>query len=188
MKKYFGLALLTVAALAIVFTACAVKPQAAIDAAQASVAAVVKAGADKYAPAELKTIQDDLTAALDQVTNKKYKEAGEALVKIKADADALLAAIPAKIEAAKTSALGLQTTVQTTLTEVKTIFDKNKWKIKQADRKAVETEMTGLNGALPEVKKAVEAQDWIGAASKATTLKDSAVALLEKINKLLGKK
>jgi hypothetical protein len=61
-------------------------------------------------------------------------------------------------------------------------------KIKQADRKAVETEMTGLNGALPEVQTAGDGQDWIGAASKATTLKDSAAALLEKINKLLGKK
>ncbi len=188
MKKHFGVAVLTVVALAMAFTACAVKPQAAIDAAQAAVTAVVNAGADKYAPAELKTIQDNLTAALDQVTNKKYKEAGEALVTIKADADALLAALPAKIEAAKTSALGLQTVVQTTLTEVKTLFDKNKWKIKQADRKVVETEMTGLNGALPEVQKAVEAQDWIGAASKATTLKDSAAALLQKITKLLGKK
>jgi hypothetical protein len=188
MKKHYGVAVLTVVALALAFTACAVKPQAAIDAAQASVTAVVNAGADKYAPAELKTIQDDLTAALDQVTNKKYKEAGEALVKVKADADALLAALPAKIEAAKTSALGLQTAVQTALTEVKALFEKNKWKIKKADRTAVETEIKGLDGTLPEVQQAVEAQDWIGAASKATSLKDSAAALMEKINKFLGKK
>jgi maltodextrin utilization protein YvdJ len=187
MKKHFGVAVLTIVALAMAFTACAVKPQAAIDAAQAAVAAVVNAGADKYAPAEIKTIQDDLTAALDQVTNKKYKEAGEALVKIKADADALLAALPAKIEAAKTSALGLQTAVKAALTEVKTIFEKNKWKITRPNRTALDTEIKGLDGTLPEVQTAVDAQDWIGATAKATTIKDSAAAILEKIKKLLSK-
>jgi maltodextrin utilization protein YvdJ len=187
MKKHFGLAVLTVVALAIAFTACAVKPQAAIDAAQAAVTAVVNAGADKYAPAELKTIQDNLTAALDQVTNKKYKEAAQALATIKTDADALLAAIPAKIEAAKTSALGLQTAVQAALTELKTIFEKNKWKITRPNRTALDTEIKGLDGTLPEVQTAVDAQDWIGATAKATTIKDSAAAILEKIKKLLSK-
>lgn len=187
MKKHFGLALLTLVALAMAFTACAVKPQEAIDAAQASVTAVVNAGADKYAPAELKAIQDNLTAALDQVTNKKYKEAALALATIKTDADALLAALPARIEAAKSSALGLQTAVKATLTELKTIFEKNKWKISRPDRTALDTEIKGLDGTLPEVQTAVDGQDWIGATAKATTIKDSAAAILEKLKKLLSK-
>jgi hypothetical protein len=186
-KHRYGIALLMIVALAFAFNACATKPQAAIDAAQAAVTAAVDAGADKYAPAELQTIQDDLTAALDQVTNKKYKEAALALATIKTDADNLLAAIPAKIEAAKSSALGLQAVVQTTLAEVKTLFEKNKWKIKKADRTALDTEIKGLDGTLPEVQTAVDGQDWIGAAAKATSIKDSAAAILEKINKLLGK-
>jgi len=186
-KHHYGMVLLMAVALALAVTACAVKPQAAIDAAQAAVTAAVDAGADKYAPAELKTIQDNLTAALDQVTNKKYKEAALALVTIKTDADNLLAAIPAKIEAAKTNALGLQAMVQTALAEVKTLFEKNKWKIKKADRTALDTEIKGLDGILPEVQTAVDGQDWIGAAAKATTINDSATAILEKIKKLLGK-
>jgi len=186
-KHRYGIALLMIVALAFVFNACATKPQAAIDAAQAAITAAVNAGADKYAPAELKTIQDNLTAALDQVTNKKYKEAALALGTIKADADALLAAVPGKIEAAKTEAFGLQTAVQGALTEVKGLFDKNKWKIKQADRKALDTEIKGLDAGLPEVQTALDGQDWLGAAAKATSLKDTAAAIIGKINKFLGK-
>ena len=186
-KHRFGFALLAIVALAFVFNACATKPQAAIDAAQAAVTAAVNAGADKYAPAELQTIQDNLTAALDQVTNKKYKEAALALATIKTDADNLLAAVPAKIEAVKTEALGLQTAVQTSLTEVKALFEKNKWKIKKADRTAVDTEIKGLEAGLPEIQTALDGQDWLGAAAKATSLKDTAVAILAKINTFLGK-
>jgi hypothetical protein len=186
-KHHFGIALLMAVAVAFAFNACATKPQEAIDAAQAAVTAAINAGADKYAPAELKTIQDNLTTALDQVTNKKYKEAALALAAIKTDADALLAAVPAKIEAAKTTALSLQTAVQASLTEVKALLGKNKWKIKKAERTALDTEIKGLEDNMPAIQTALDGQDWLGAASQATMLKDSAAAILEKINKLLGK-
>ena len=92
---------------AFVFTSCAKQPTKEMDAAKAAIESVTQAKGDVYAVDELKKLNDDLTAATDEVTAmskkffKKYGKAKEMLAKIVTDADAVKAQIPARIEEAK---------------------------------------------------------------------------------------
>jgi hypothetical protein len=93
--------------LAFLFAACAKQPTQEMDNAKASLENVTKAEADIYAKDELKKLNDDLTAAQDEVSAqskklfKKYGRAKEMLAKIKTDADALVPVIEARKEISK---------------------------------------------------------------------------------------
>ena len=81
--KYY-VACLMVLALALVFIGCAKPPEAEKQAAQAAMDAAVKAGADKYAAADLDAAKKTWDTAEAQVKDKKYKEAKEGYVAAKA--------------------------------------------------------------------------------------------------------
>jgi TonB family protein len=93
-----------VALLAFLLTACAKQPTQEMDNAKAALETVTKAGADIYAKDELKKLNDDLTAAQNEVNAqskklfKKYSGAKEMLATIKTDADALVPVIEARKE------------------------------------------------------------------------------------------
>ncbi len=101
MKNYIRVFML-VALLAMLFAACAKQPTQELDQAKASLEAVPKAEADIYAKDEFKKLNDDLTAAQDEINTqskrlfKKYGRAKEMLAKIKTDADALVPVIEAR--------------------------------------------------------------------------------------------
>lgn len=108
--------LVLVLAIAVVLTGCK-QPTQLIDDAKAAIEDVTKAGADKYAADDLQKLNTDLTAALDEVNAqdkkflKKFGTAKEMLTKLKTDVDALKAALPAKIEAAKNAAIDRKSVV-----------------------------------------------------------------------------
>ncbi|MCR4396954.1 MAG: hypothetical protein NUW07_09535, partial [Candidatus Saccharicenans sp.] len=95
--------------------------------------ALVKAGGNIYAKDELKKCNDDLQAAMDEVNAqskklfKKYGPAKEMLAKVKADAEAVQAMIPARKEEAKNAALSA-------LNEAKAAFDQAKALLEKAPK------------------------------------------------------
>ena len=95
MKKIWVL-LLTLA-LTATLSACGKQPVAEIDATKAAMDAATAEGAEKYAADDLKTVNDAMSAAMEEIKGqdgkmfKNYDKAKEMLTKVKADADTLKA-------------------------------------------------------------------------------------------------
>jgi hypothetical protein len=176
------------------FTSCAKQPTQAMDAAKAAVEAATKEGASVYAADELKKVNDDLQAAMDEVTTqskkffKKYGTAKEMLAKVQADADALKATIPAKKEAAKNAAVQAQTEARAALDEAKMMLDKApKGKGTKADIEAMKADLAGLEASFPEIQTAIDGEDYFGASNKAATIKEKAAAITEQVKAAIEK-
>jgi chromosome segregation ATPase len=189
-------ALVMVLTLAVVLVACK-QPTAQIDSAKAAIDDVLKGGADKYAPEELKTVQADLSKAMDEIAAqdkkffKKFGAAKEMLDKVKADAEALKAALPAKIEVVKNEAVKLQGELQTGINEVKELMKKApKGKGTDKDLAALKGDLEGADTEFAGIQKALDGQDYIGALNtaksiqaKVTGVKDQIQAALDKTKK-----
>jgi hypothetical protein len=186
--------LVLVLAIAVVLTGCK-QPTQLIDDAKAAIEDVTKAGADKYAADDLKKLTTDLTAALDEVNAqdkkflKKFGTAKEMLTKLKTDVDALKAALPAKIEAAKNAAIQLQSEAKAAIDEAKALLAKApKGKGTAKDIEAMKAELTGAETAFAEIQTALDAQDYIGAADKAKSIKEKAAAVTSQVQAAIEKK
>jgi len=186
--------LVLVLAIAVVLTGCK-QPTQLIDDAKAAIEDVTKAGADKYAADDLIKLNTDLTAALDEVNAqdkkflKKFGTAKEMLTKLKADVDALKAALPAKIEAAKNAAIQLQSEAKAAIDEAKALLAKApKGKGTAKDIEAMKAELTGAETAFAEIQTALDAQDYIGAADKAKSIKEKAAAVTSQVQAAIEKK
>jgi len=173
---------------AFVLASCAKPPTQQMDAAKAAVEACKTEGADVYAKDEFKKLNDDLQAALDQVTAKKYKQAREMLIKVQADADALKATIPAKKEEAKNAAIAAQGEARTALDEAKALLEKApKGKGTKADIEAFTADLKGLEDSFPEIQAAIDNGDFFGAKDKAVAIKDKATSISDQIKQAIEK-
>ena len=186
--------LVLVLAIAVVLTGCK-QPTQLIDDAKAAIEDVTKAGADKYAAGDLQKLNADLTAALDEVNAqdkkffKKFGTAKEMLTKLKTDVDALKAALPAKIEAAKNAAIQLQSEAKAAIDEAKALLAKApKGKGTAKDIEAMKAELTGAETAFAEIQTALDAKDYIGAADKAKSIKEKAAAVTSQVKAAIEKK
>ncbi len=182
------------AAAALVFSACGSKPTKAIDDTKAAIEALATEGADKYAPEEYKKLNDDYTAALDEVKGqegklfKKYGKAVELLNQVNTEAAALKTELPAKIEAAKSAAIALQTEAQTAVTEAEALLKKAPMgKGSKADIDAFKADLKGLTESLPQIQTALDAKDYVGAADQAKAIKDKATSIIDQINAAIAK-
>lgn len=176
------------------FTSCAKQPTQQIDEAKAAIAAVQAAKGNIYAKDELKKLNDDLQAALDEVNAqskklfKKYGKAKEMLAKVKTDAEAVKALIPARIEEAKNAALTAQNEAKAAFDEAKALLDKApKGKGTKADIEAMKADLAGLEAQLTEVQTAIDGEDYFGAKDKALSIKDKAAAIAEQVKAAIAK-
>jgi hypothetical protein len=186
--------LVLVLAIAVVLTGCK-QPTQLINDAKAAIEDVQKAGADKYAADDLKKLNTDLTAALDEVNAqdkkffKKFGTAKEMLTKLKTDVDALKAALPAKIEAAKNAAIQLQSEAKAAIDEAKALLAKApKGKGTAKDIEAMKGELTGAETAFAEIQTALDAKDYIAAQDKAKSIKEKAAAVAGQVKAAIEKK
>ncbi len=188
--------LILVLTLAVVLVGCK-QPTALVDSAKAAIDDVIKAGADKYAPVELAAVQDSLTKAMDEIAGqdkkffKKFGPAKEMLDKIKVDAEALKAALPAKIDAVKTEAVAMQASLGTMIVEVKDMLKKApKGKGTAKDLEALAGDLAGAETEAAGIQTALDAQDYIGAlntakavTAKVTSVKEQIQAAIDKVKK-----
>jgi DNA mismatch repair ATPase MutS len=193
MKKGLTKNLVVVLAIAFVLSACK-QPTALIDGAKAAIEDVTKAGADKYAAAELKALNDDLAKATDEINAqdkkffKKFGAAKDMLTQITTKAGEMKAQIPAKIEAAKTLAVELQGEAQTALTEAKDLLAKApKGKGTAKDLEVLKADLTGAETAFAEIQAALDASDFIAAQDKAKSVKEKAAAIADQVKQAIEK-
>lgn len=185
--------LVLVLAIALVLAACK-QPTQQINEAQAVIDEIAKAGADKYAAAEFKTLGDDMKAAQDEIAVqdkkffKKFGTAKDMLAKVKTDAEALKAALPGKIEAAKNAAIAIQAEAKTAIDEAKALLEKApKGKDTKKDIEALKADLAGAETAFAEIQTALDATDYLGAADKAKSVKEKAVAVADQVKAAIEK-
>ncbi len=178
----------------LVFSSCAKQPGTEIDAAKAAIQAVVDAKGDIYAQDELKKLNDDMQAAVDGINAqskkffKKYGASKEALAQIVADADAVKALLPARIEEAKAVAETALNEAKAAWDEAKAFLEKApKGKGTQADIAAMKADLAGLETGLGEAITSFDAEDYVGAMEKAGAIKEKAVSISDQIQAAMAK-
>ena len=179
---------------AFLFTSCGKQPTQEISQAEAAVNDAIKEGADVYAKEELKKLQDDLAAAMEEVNTqgkkvfKKYGNAKKMLLQVKTDAEALKATIPAKKEEAKNDALKALDEAKVAVEEAKALLAKApKGKGTKADIEAFTADLKGLEDMLTEVQQGIDTEDYFGATDKAKIIKEKAISISDQIKAAIEK-
>lgn len=173
---------------------CAKLPTEEINAAKASVDAVVAEGAQKFAAEDAKKLNDSMQAAQDEIkvqdgkTFKDYAKTKELLAKVKADAETLKAGLAAKKEEAKKNAATAQEAAKTSVAEAKALLAKApKGKGSKADIEALKADLKGIEDSLAEVKSANGSEDYNAAIEKSNAIKGKAAAISDQIKKAMEK-
>lgn len=196
MNKIMGM-FFSVLFIAILFiTGCAKPPAEDIDAAKNAVESAKSAGAVKYLPDDAGKVNDELTAALDEVSIqdgkfalfRKYDKAKEILALVKNNAEKLKTDTIAKKEEAKKNA-------ETAIGEAKGAIDNAKSMLEKApagketkaDIEAMKGDIQGLESSLPEVQNAINSEDYDSAASKAKSIKEKADAVSSQVQQAIEK-
>jgi len=164
-----------------VLAGCGSQPAQEMEGAKAAVDAVVADGGEKFAGAETKELSGALSAAMEEIKAqdgkffKSYDKAKDMLVKVKADADALKAGLPAKKEQAKADATAALAAAGEAVGAAKAALAKApKGKGAAADLEAFKGDVQGLDAALAEVQPLIESQDYSAAKDKAASIKAKA--------------
>ena len=173
---------------------CGKQPTEKMNAAKSVVDSVIADGAEKYAPEDAKKINDELTAALDEIKvqdgkmMKNYGKAEEMLAKVQADADALKTSLPMKKEEAKNNALAAQEGAKTAIEDAKKLLSKApKGKGSRADIEAMKADVKGLEDSLGEVQASVNTEDYAAATEKAKSIQEKATEVSSQITQAMEK-
>ena len=176
------------------FTSCAKQPAQQMDAANAAIQAVADAKGGIYAAEELSKLKGDLQAAMDEINAqskkffKKYGPAKEMLAQVVADAEAVNAMIPGRIEEARMAAETAISGAKTAWDEANALLAKAPvGKGSKADIEAMKSDLAGLEAAMAEVQGAFDAEDYFGAKDKAMAVKDKAAAISEQVQAAIAK-
>lgn len=186
MKK-FAIVLL----LALSLVACQEPPQAAIDSAKAGLTAAETAEAAKYAQAELSAAQEAQRAADAEVAAqaekfalfRNYEQAQKLYADAQAKADAAAQAAAANKAKAKTEAETAAASAETAANDAKAAVDtlsacKRKPKGFDADVEALKGRADGLVAEIGPIKAAVSSEDFMGATTRANSVRDQSTALV----------
>ena len=188
--RYLILSMLVV----FMFVGCSKQPTTEMNDAKAAVDAVIADGAEKYAQADAKKLNDDLAAAMGEIKAqdgkmmKNYSKPKEALAKVKADAEALKAGLAAKKEEAKQNAITSQSAAKAAIDEAKALLAKApKGKGSKADLEAMKADLKGLDESAPEVQKLIDTEDYSAAIEKANAIKEKAAGVTEQVKQAMEK-
>jgi hypothetical protein len=193
MKNLMKLSILSLLVV-FLFTSCAKQPAQEIDAAKAAIDSVVNAGGNIYAQEELKKLNDDLNAAMEEVNAqskklfKRYGNAKEMLAKVTTDAEAVLNLIPDRKEQAKNEALQAMDEAKAAFEEAKALLAKAPvGKGTKADIEALKSDLAGVEALLTEAQAAFDSEDYFGARDKAVSIKETAAAISEQVKAAIAK-
>ena len=173
---------------------CGTKPQQEIDAATAAMNAVIAEGLGKYAPEDEKKLKDAMAAVNEELkiqegkTFKNYDKTKQMLADLTKMVADMKAALPAKKEKAKQAALAALEAAKAALADAKKALAKApKGKGTAADIAALQGDVKGAEGMLPEVQALIEKEDYQAAVTKANAIKDKAAGVGDQVMKALEK-
>ncbi len=193
MGRKMGYLVLTMAVVFLV-TGCSSPPTQELDAANAAIKSLAAAGAEKYAPEDLKKFNDQVAAANAEIKAqeakwfKSYDKSKEMLTKVKADADAFTPVLAQKKEEAKKAATTAQDAAKAAVEEAKGLLAKAPvGKESRADIEAMKADVKGLEDGLTEVQTLVASEDYRTAADKAKAISDKAAGVSDQVKQAMEK-
>ncbi len=175
---------------------CAKPPTEDIDAAKGSVETAKSAGAEKYLPDNAKKVNDELSAAMDEVKVqdgkfplfRKYDKAKELLASVKGNAEKLKADTAAKKEEVKKNAIAVMEEAKGAVGNAKAMLEKApQGKETKADIEAMTGDIKGLEDSLPEVRKAIDGENYDDAVAKSKSIKEKADAVSSQVQQAIEK-
>lgn len=175
---------------------CAKPPTDDIDAAKASVEAAKSAGAEKYLPDDAKKVNDELSAAMDEVKVqdgkfplfRKYDKAKEMLASVKGNAEKLKGDTAAKKEEVKKNAIAVMEEAKGAIGNAKAMLEKApQGKETKADIEAMTGDVKGLEDSLSEVQKAIDGENYDDAVAKSKSIKEKADAVSGQVQQAIEK-
>lgn len=183
-----------------VATSCGKMPQENMDATKAAVESAKAAQADIYMAPEFKALQDSMTVVMQTIEaeNSKMMKNFDALTvkldTLKAQAEAIVAAVPAKKEAVKQEAETILSAVKAAIEDTKALLSKApKGKEGKAALEQISNELNEVAGKVSEEETAlagdvnyVQVLDRLSAAQKSVA--DLNAELTEAIAKKAGKR
>jgi hypothetical protein len=171
-------------ALIILFAGCAKQPSHEIGAARSAVDAVMAEGAENYAPGEARKVNDELTAAMNEIKVqdgrllKNYGRARAGLAQVKADAEALKTELLGRREAARNRALTAQSEAVKTVKDVDSAAaNAPKGREGRVSIAAMKADIEGLEESLPDIRKLIDSEDYGAAVEKAEAIRDRAMVI-----------
>jgi hypothetical protein len=193
MGRKLGYLVLTVAVVFMV-AGCSSPPTQELDAANAAIKSLAAAGAEKYAPEDLKKFNDQVAAANAEIKAqegkwfKSYDKSKEMLTKVKADTEAFKPTLAAKKEEAKKAAAAAQDAAKAAVEEAKGLLAKAPaGKESRADLEAMKADVKGLEDGLTEVQTLVTSEDYRTAADKAKAITDKAAGVSGQVKQAMEK-
>jgi hypothetical protein len=177
-------------AIAIMITVgCSSEPKQEIADTQAAIQAALQSEANVYAADELKKLQDDFTAAVNEIKVKsgklfKSNEEGKKLLnQIKQDVMALKDLAAQRKTEAKDNAQKSLTDFQTALNDAKQAIEAAAQnKSNKIDLAPLTTELTLLNESIMEIQQLIDKEDFQGANEKLTANLEKAKAIIGQFN------
>jgi len=183
MKKAIKVLLVSMATITML-TACGKAPVEQINLAKSSIDAVVGEGAEQYAPAELKVVNDQLEAAIAEVKVqegklfKNYDVIVLDLDQLKLDADALKIKVVARKEELKVAASTALSEAQAAVAESKALLEvAPEGKGSLADIEAMKSDVVGMETELETVTPQIDAGEYIVATEKAHAVAAKALTI-----------
>ena len=193
MRRKMGYLVLTMAVVFMV-AGCSSPPTQDLDAANAAIKSLAAAGAEKYAPEDLKKFNDQVAAANAEIKAqegkwfKSYDKSKEMLTKVKADADAFKPVLAQKKEEAQKAATAVQDAAKAAVEEAKGLLAKAPaGKESRADLEAMKADVKGLEDGLAEVQNLVASEDYRTAADKAKAISDKAAGVSDQVKQAMEK-
>jgi hypothetical protein len=192
MKRLLMFAVVPVFMLA---TACSKAPTEQVTAAEKAVNDARTAGAPKYAPEEFAKLESALTNAKNEVAEqdakfgflRDYEKAEQGLTTAHTEATRVSAETGKRKEEAKAAAMQAQQAAQGAVTTAQELVAKAPVGKDRAALEAIKADIDGLATSLPDIQKALDAEDYQAASVKAKAVQDKSQAVSAELESALAK-
>jgi HPt (histidine-containing phosphotransfer) domain-containing protein len=175
---------------------CAKPPTEDIDSAKQAVESAKSAGAEKYLPDNAKGLDDELSAAMDEVKVqdgkfplfRKYDKAKEMFASARTNAEKLKTDTFAKKEEAKKNAIASLGEANSSISNANAMLEKAPaGKETKAEIEALKGDIKAAEDSLSEVQKAIDGEDYSGATAKANSIKGKADSVSAQVQQAIEK-
>lgn len=179
----------------LVAAGCAKAPADKLGAAEKAMADAKTAGAPTYMAEDFAKVESLLANAKKEISEqdakfalmRDYGKAKELLAQVQAEALRVAAETGTKKEEAKKASVEAQQAAQASVEQAQALVAKAPAGKDRAALETIKADVQGLTTSLAEVQKAIEAEDYLGAKTKAEAIQEKSRSLTSEIQTALAK-
>jgi len=180
--------LILCSALVLSITACSKAPTEDIAATKAALDAAVSEGAEKYTADDLKQVNDQLAAALEEIKLqegkflKDFDKAKQMLAEVKTKSDALKTKVVTVKEEQRVAAVNALNNANEAIEEASSLLEvAPQGKGSLADIAMMKADLQGLQASLEEIQPLIDSGDYVAASERAASIQGKAGSISEEV-------